>query len=109
VALVADFQRSFVVAVEHSCRIVAEDEAAADSCTIGRVVAAERRTVVEGLAAGNRGSCVELAAAAVGIGLEETAAVAVVLQIVRCCRMSSQTFQVDSAVTDEKDLRDRMR
>jgi hypothetical protein len=44
-----------------------------------------------------------------GIGLEETAAVVVVLQIVRCCRMSSQTFQVDSAVTDEKDLRGRMR
>lgn len=110
-ALVADFQRSFVVAVEHSCRIVAEVEAAADSCTSGRVVAAEYRTVVEGLAAGIRGSCVGLAAAAaaaVGIGLEETAVVAVVLQIVRCCRKSSQTFQVDLAVTDEKDLIDRI-
>lgn len=43
-----------------------------------------------------------------GIGLEETAVVAEVLQIVRCCRMSSQTFQVDSAMTDEMDLIDRM-
>lgn len=98
-ALVAGFQRTVVVAVEHSCHIVVVHEAAAaDSCTIGRVVAAEHRIVVEGLAAGTRGSCVELVAAVVDIGLEETAVAAEVLQIVRCCRMSSRTFQVDSAI-----------